>query len=228
MTISGDPTCPLVSCALVTALVSRSSPSRGSAGARPGLRGRRRRHSRKKTSATAACGDGLLATGETCESCPADCQPSTCKTKERRKVTDRSHATERLRQGRRRHRPFVGYRKGGAEPAGREGCAGRTSARQGRVIRSRRRCSSTISVTRCASWLSSSDGMPARPLLDIDLDVCAGAPAAQVGRSELSRRVMCAGGRQTDRSASAASACPEGSGKEGEMANGWQKKGNRA
>ena len=147
------------------------------------------------TAATAACGDGLLAKSETCESCPADCQPSTCKTKERRKVTiDFTPQSGHDKVG--AVTVLVGYRKGVLSLPGEKDAPAVKARVKARDPKAQVFVNDLGYALRVV--LSSSDGMPAGPLLDVDLDVCAGAPAAQAG--DLSCRVeSCAqgGGRLT-------------------------------
>lgn len=136
------------------------------------------------------CGDGLLARDETCDSCPADCQASTCETKGRRTVTvdltpqsgyDKVGATTIL----------LGYRRGvlslpaeGSAPA----VSARVKARQAKAQAFVNDLGYALRVV-----VSSQEGLPAGPLLDIELDTCAGAPAAR--DDDLSCRVeSCAQG----------------------------------
>ncbi len=139
---------------------------------------------------TPSCDDGLLGTYDTCESCPTDCQPSTCKTKGRRTITvdltpqsgwDTVGAVTVL----------IGYRKGVLSLPGEQSAP----AVKARV---RPRPAGALVFVNDLGYalrvvVSKKEGLPAGPLLDVDLDICSGAPAAQVG--DLSCRVeSCAQG----------------------------------
>ena len=125
-----------------------------------------------------SCGDGLLVAGETCDSCPADCQASTCRTKGRRKVTinlttqsgyDKVGAVTVL----------LAYRKGVLSLPGEKNAPAvkaRVSTRQPSAEAFANDLGYGLRVL-----VSSKVGLIAGPLLDVDLDACADAPRAQAG-----------------------------------------------
>jgi hypothetical protein len=138
----------------------------------------------------ATCGDGLLGSDETCESCPADCQPTTCKTKGRRKVIVELT-------------PQNGYDTVGAVTvllAYRKGVLSLPGEKDAPAVRARVKARQKTAQTFVNDLgyalrvvASSKDGLPAGPLLDVELDTCAGAPAAKA--DDLSCRVeSCAQG----------------------------------
>ncbi|MFN8642879.1 MAG: hypothetical protein U0802_14965 [Candidatus Binatia bacterium] len=137
-----------------------------------------------------ACGDGLLAADETCASCSADCAVSTRKVTTRRRITvdltpqegyDAVGAVTLL----------IGYRKGVLSLPGEKAAPAakaRVTPRQATAQVFANDLGYALRVV-----VSSQAGLPAGPLLDLDLDVCAGAPVAQIG--DLSCRVeSCAHG----------------------------------
>ena len=125
-----------------------------------------------------SCGDGLLVAGETCDSCPADCQASTCRTKGRRKVTinlttqsgyDKVGAVTVL----------LAYRKGVLSLPGEKNAPAvktRVSTRQPTAEAFANDLGYALRVL-----VSSKEGLIPGPLLDVDLDACADAPRAQAG-----------------------------------------------
>lgn len=124
------------------------------------------------TPATSACGDGLLTGDETCESCAADCQSSTCKTGGQRKVTialepqngyDTVGAVTVL----------VPYRHGVLSLPGEKNAP----AAKARVHPRQQSAQVFVNDLGYAMRVVVSDqkGFPAGALLDIDVDVCAGA-----------------------------------------------------
>ena len=154
--------------------------------------------------AAAACGDGLLAGDETCESCPADCQPSTCKTKSRRGVVVELA-------------PQNGYDTVGAVTvllSYRKGVLSLPGEKDAPAVRARvkaRQKTAQFFVNDLGYALrvvvSSKDGLPKGPLLDVELDTCAGAPAAKP--EDLSCRVeSCAQGGGRLRSCSCSVSLP--------------------
>lgn len=139
---------------------------------------------------SAHCGDGLLGSEETCESCPADCQPSTCKTNGRRKVIVELT-------------PQNGYDTVGAVTvllSYRKGVLSLPGAKDAPAVRARVKARQKTAQTFVNDLgyalrvvASSKDGLPAGPLLDVELDTCVGAPAAKA--DDLSCRVeSCAQG----------------------------------
>ncbi|HSP99118.1 MAG TPA: hypothetical protein VL049_17990 [Candidatus Dormibacteraeota bacterium] len=130
------------------------------------------------TTSAASCGDGLLGKDETCDSCPADCQPSTCKVKGRRKVTvDLAPQSGYETVG--AVTVLLGYRKNVLSLPGEKNAP----AAKARV--KPRHSTAQVFVNDLGYALrvvvSSQQGLPAGPLLDVDLDTCAGAPAAELG-----------------------------------------------
>ena len=138
----------------------------------------------------AACGDGLLAADETCESCPADCQPSSCKTKGRRKVTvDLTPQSGYESVG--AVTILLSFRKGTLSLPGEKNAPAaktRVKARQAKAQVFVNDLGYALRVV-----ISSQEGLPAGPLLDVDLDACAGGAGVQL--SDLNCRVeSCAQG----------------------------------
>jgi hypothetical protein len=137
-----------------------------------------------------ACGDGLLGAGETCESCPADCQPSTCKTKGRRTVTveltpqsgfETVGAVTIL----------LSYRKGTLSLPGEKNAPAAKARVKARQAKAQVFVNDLGYALRAV--VSSQEGLPAGPLLDVTLDTCSDAAAAQL--ADLSCRVeSCAQG----------------------------------
>jgi hypothetical protein len=139
----------------------------------------------------AACGDGLFSVGETCDTCPADCQPKACKTdaKAHRRYALAITAPEG-------HTPtgvtaLVSYRSGTLSVPG---TASEPSVEQ----RIQRHVNPDLLVVRDADYamsitLSMAKGLPTGPLLEIDFDTCAGAPTASAA-DVTCELVGCAGG----------------------------------
>lgn len=136
------------------------------------------------------CGDHLLAADETCDACPADCQPAACERTGRRAVTvDLT--------------PQSGFESVGAVTVlitARQNVLGLPGEKDAPSVRARvkpRQSDAQVFVNDLGYGLrvvvSRQGGLPAGPLLDVELDTCAGAPAPQLG--DLSCRVeACAEG----------------------------------
>jgi hypothetical protein len=150
--------------------------------------------------APAACGDGLLSGAETCDNCPADCHPSTCKTKDRRGVVVELT-------------PPPGYATVGAVTvllslrSGVLGLPGEKDAPAATARVHTRHPSAQVFVNDLGYAVrvvvSDRRGLPVGPLVDVDIDACQGATATAM---DLSCRVeSCAsgGGRVRDCSCTA-------------------------
>ncbi|MBX3028477.1 hypothetical protein KF840_26585 [bacterium] len=197
--IPTNPRPALLSVAAVLTLLAAGGPAPAATGALPAA-------ANGGASATprSACGDHLLGADETCDTCAADCQPFPCERTGRRTVTvDLT--------------PQSGFESVGAVTVlvtARQNVLGLPGEKDAPSVRARvkpRQADAQVFVNDLGYGLrvvvSRQGGLPAGPLLDVELDTCAGAPAPQLG--DLSCRVeACAEGGGRLRGCTCAVALP--------------------
>ena len=192
---SRSPVPAVVALLVGTTVIAAITPARGEEGQPPAA---------TPAVASASCGNHLLDSDETCDSCPADCAPAACKAGGKRRATIELS-------------PQAGYEKIGAVTvllAYRGGILAVPGEKSAAAVKARvkaRQRGAQVFVNDLGYALrvvvSSNEGLPAGPLLDVDLDTCAGAPAAQV--ADLSCRVeSCAQGGKRLRLCTCSAALP--------------------